>query len=236
MALQDPLPVEAFADLMRIASVKWQLQRFDELSGLGSGDVLAAQLSAPKWTGDVALGPMYHAQAAQVQALVESLDGPMRSFMLYAPQLPYPQSDPAGEVLGSGPSLSLDFLSNVALVRSLTSDATIDGVGSDNKSMRLRGLPPGYVLTVGDFLAFDYGVNPVRRAFHRIMETVTVGTAGHTTMFEVRPHFRPGVAAGLPVVLRKPAAKVFLVPGSFDPGTASGVITSGMSFQVMQRP
>ncbi|WP_024586002.1 hypothetical protein [Aliihoeflea sp. 2WW] len=217
MALPDILPAETFVDRLRIRSVKWHLQRFDELSGLASGDVLAAQMSMPKWTGDVSLGPMYHADAAQVQALVESLDGPMRSFYLYAPQLPYPQHDPDGSNLG-------------------VSMPTLHTIGANNKSLRVTGLPNGYRLTVGDFLAFEYGANPVRRAFHRVVETVQASSGGLTPLFEVRPHLRPGVVTGLAVALRKPAAKVFIMPDTFDPGTAEGLITAGMSFQVMQRP
>lgn len=217
MALPEILPAPLFVDQLKIRSVRWQLQRFDEMSGLASGDVLAAESSAPKWSGDVVLAPMYHADAAQTQALVESLDGPMRSFYLYAPQLPYPQDDPDGSKLGAAAP-------------------TIHTVGANNKSLRITGLPNGYRLTVGDFLAFDYGVNPLRRAFHRVVETAQASSGGLTPLFEVRPHLRPGVVTGLAVALSKPAAKVFIMPDTFDPGTAEGVITSGMSFQVMQRP
>ena len=217
MALTFPLSLNAFADRLRIQSVNWKLERYDELSGLGSGEVLAAQLAPPRMVGDVELVPMYHAAAAQVQALIESLDGAINSFYLYAPQRKYPQYDPTGAVLGAAA-------------------VTIHTVGGNNKSLRLQGLPSGYVLTLGDYLSFDYGSNPVRRAFHRIVETVTTPGTGISPTFEVRPHLRPGVEGGLSVVLVKPSAKVFIVPGSFNPGTASGVITEGMSFQVMQRP
>ncbi len=55
-------------------------------------------------------------------------------------------------------------------------------------------------------------------------------------MPSVTPHLRPGTVADLAVNLKKPAAKVFIVPDSFQPGTAQGIVTTGMSFQVMQRP
>lgn len=214
MALPDILPLNTFADRLKIRSVVWQLQRFDEISGLAGGDILAAQLMQPKWSGTVTLAPMYHAEAAQVQALVESLDGPMRAFYLYAPQMPNPQAYDGHDLSG----------------------VTIGSVGSNNRAMTLAGLPEGFTVTVGDSLAFDYGSNPTRRAFHRILETRTATALGNTSLFEVRPHFRPGVQAGLAVTLIKPAAKVFIMPGSFNPGTAEGVVTSGMSFEVMQRP
>lgn len=216
MALSLPFIPADFADRLKIQSVQWKLQRFDELSGMGTGDVIAAQLAPPRITGDVTIAPMYHDEAAQVQALVEALD-PMQSFYLYAPQKRFPIADPDGSILGSA-------------------TPAISAVGSNNKSLRIKGLPAGYVLSLGDYLAFDYGTNPVRRAFHRILETVTADGTGLSPSFEIRPHLRAGAAADIAVTLVDPAAKVFIVPGSFDPGAARALITDGMSFQVMQRP
>lgn len=215
MALADPLPLNVFADRLPVETVKWRLRRSDELSGLGGGQILASELAPPLWAGEVSLGAVYHDAAAQLQALVETLDGSLRSFYLYAPQLPYPQADPTGALLGAA-------------------TPTIHTLDANNKAMRLTGLPAGYELTHGDFLAFDYGTPP-RRAFHRIVEDATAGGTGITPLFEVRPHLRTGVATGLAVTLMKPAAKVFIMPDSFDPGEARGMVTTGMSFQVMQR-
>lgn len=219
MTLIFPLATSVFADRLRIQSVKWRLERYDELSGLGSGEPLSAQLAPPRWVGDVKLTSMTHAKAAQVQALIESLDGAANEFFLYSPQSPYPQSDPEGLILGS-------------------STVTIHSLGANNKSLRLTGLPAGYTLTLGDMFSFSYGSNPVRQALHRIVETDFASGAGLTSMFEVRPHFRPGVATAIEVALKKPVAKVIIVPGTFDAGeiSAATALTEGMSFQVMQRP
>lgn len=217
MAITFPLSIDALADRLKIQAVSWRLERYDELSGLGSGEILAAQLAPPRIVADVEVAPMYHSAASQVQALIESLDGPINSFYLFAPQRRYPQSDPDGSGLGS-------------------SVPTIHSIGSNNKSLRLKALPDDYVLTAGDYLAFDYGSNPERRAFHRIVETVAANSGGITPYFEVRPHLRPGVEVDTTVILKEPAAKVIIVPGSFSPGKAAGMITEGMSFQVMQRP
>ena len=216
MALNLPLSLNDFADRLKITEVKWKLQRYDELSGLGTGDVLAAELAPPRISGDVTIGPMYHNQAAAIQALIEVLE-PAQSFYLYDPKKKYPIADPDGSIFGS-------------------STPVIFTVGVNNKSMQVSGLPAGYVLSLGDWISFDYGSNPVRRAFHRIVETATANGSGVTPSFEVRPHFRPGVTTGLAVTLIKPAPKVFIMPDSFDPGTARGLFTEGMSFQVMQRP
>lgn len=215
MALADPLPLNSFADKLKVVSVKWRLQEHQEMSGMGSGQILVADLGPALWTAEVALAPMYNEDAAQVQALIESLDGALRNFYLYAPQMPGPQYDPKGTILGA-------------------SEVKIYSREANNKEMQLYGLPAGYKLTIGDFLAFDYG-SPSRRAFHRILTSVTADGSGITPTFEVRPHLRSGVANDLAVTLVKPAAKVFIVPGSFDPGTTVNPVTTGMAFNVMQR-
>lgn len=217
MTLSFPLSLNTFADKLKITTVQWQLKRWDQLSGMGTGDVIAAQLAPPRISGIVTLGALKHDDAAEVQAVIESLDGPMQSFYLYAPQKPFPRFDPDGSKLGAA-------------------TVTTHTVGANNKSLRLQGLPSGYVLSVGDYLAFDYGTNPVRRGFHRIVEAATAPGSSITPLFEVRPHLRPGVTTGLAVTLIKPAAKVFIVPETFDPGTARALITEGMQFEVMQRP
>jgi hypothetical protein len=49
--------------------------------------------------------------------------------------------------------------------------------------------------------------------------------SGTTAEFEVRPHLRRGVTAGLPVMLKKPAAKVKIVPGSLRIETVTTLLS-----------
>lgn len=215
MAYSFPLSLAQFADQLTITEVKWRLQEQQELSGLGSGEILAANLGPSQWTGEVRLAVGYHDDVAEIQALIETLDGSINPFFLYDPRKMYPRDDPGGVKLGA-------------------SVPRIYMVGANNKSLALKGLPNGYVLSRGDFLSFEYGTNPVRRAFHRISETVTAGANGITAEFEVRPHLRPAAVMDLVVTLVKPAAKVIIVPNTFDPGTGRAAVTDGMSFQVIQ--
>lgn len=215
--MADPLSLADFADKLPIQSIEWQLHRWDEFSGLGSGDVLAAQLAPPRWGAKVQLAPMNYARAAEVQALIEALDGALGNFYLYAPQKTHPQDDPTGSKLGSA-------------------SPKINTLPADNQSMTLKDLPAGYKLTVGDFLSYSYGSDPVRRALLRVCSTVTADAGGFTPSFKVRPHIPTGTTVNVNVTLIKPAAKVFIVPGSFSPGTSRGLFTEGMSFEVMQRP
>lgn len=215
MALTFPAPAAYIADLLRVPSRSFRLDPQQEYSGLGSGEVLAAELAPTRWMADIKTVPMDRASARVLQARLEALDGAINSFFLYDPWKCVPAADPGGALLGS-------------------SSVTINTVGVNNKSMSLAGLPAGYVLTEGDHLAFDYGSNPVRRALHRVQETVAANGSGVTPSFEVRPHFRPGVTTSLAVTLIKPAAKMALVPGSLSVQGESG--RTVISFQAMQRP
>jgi hypothetical protein len=99
--------------------------------------------------------------------------------------------------------------------------------------LKLGGLPAGYSLRRGDMLHVDYGSGP-RRALHRIVEDATANGAGITPFFEVRPYLKTGTTTGAVVTLIKPAAKMMLEPGSFDPGTEARVHTAGMSFTAIE--
>lgn len=208
---------ETFADKLPITRVEWQLMRWDEYSGLGTGEVLAAQLAPPRWGASVELAPMYHDKAAAIQALIEALDGPINNFYLYAPQKPFPRYDPRGEILGSAsPVISIP--------------------GANNKSLSFAGMPSGYQLSAGDMFAVDYASNPTRRYLGRLVGDSTASGSGSTGQIEVRPHLPAGIAAALPVMFLKPSARVFILPNTFNPGSAQGLFTTGMSFEVMQRP
>lgn len=215
MALVFPLSLAAFADKLRIASAPFVLQEQQQLSGLGTGDVIAAQLAPSRLTAQVTIAPMSHIKAREIQALIESLNGPQHSFYLYSPANCYPADDPGGVKLGS-------------------STVTIASLGANNKSLALSGLPAGYKITAGDALSFDYGVNPVRRAYHRAAEGAVATGGGATPQFELSHPLRPGVVTGVAVTLKKPAAKMFIEPGSLSIQHAGSLST--ISFKAVQRP
>lgn len=215
MALVFPRPIAEFADKLRLSSVKFWLDGQEEYSGLGSGEFLAADLGPKIWKAEVAIMDLRHADAAEVQALIESMDGSIGTFYLYDPRKQYPRLDPGGVILGAA-------------------NPVIASIGANRKSLTISGLPAGYKLSVGDLFHLDYGSNPVRRAFHRVAEVATATGGGTTNTFEVRPHLKVGAAIGQAIKLIKPAAKMKIIPGSFDPGTGENVFTTGIRFQVQQ--
>lgn len=214
MAYSYPLAKSALNDLLSITEVVWDVQRNDELSGSGDARIWQAELAPPLWTGDVKLAPGQNDELKQIAARVRKLYGAQESFYLCDPISLYPQADPTGSVLGS-------------------STVQVHTVGAAKKSLRLKGLPAAYVLTIGDKLQITYATS--YNFFGEVSETVTADGSGVTPEFEIFPHVPAALAADDAVTLAKPACKVFVLPGSFAPGTARGVITEGAGFKVMER-
>ena len=84
----------------------------------------------------------------------------------------------------------------------------------------MAGLPAWYVLTRGDYLAFDYG-SPSRRALHKVVSlTVQASAGGVTPVFEVTPLIRPGALVGAVVTLVRASCKARIMPGSVSKGAS----------------
>lgn len=216
MAYSYPLALPVLADRLKIASVTWDIQRNDELSGSGDARVWTAELNDPLWTADVELANDKDFNLEQVSAIVRKLYGAQESFFLYHPKRKYPRSDPTGSILGS-------------------STVLVHSIGSNNKSLRLKGLPAGYVLTLTDKSQIVYS-SGTRNFFAEVSEDTTAAGDGITPEFEIFPHVPTGLAVNDPVTLKKPACKMFIIPGSFRPGLIDRRdVASGAGFKVMER-
>lgn len=216
MAMTFPLDLPSLADKLSIASVKWDVMRFDQYSGIGSGHDLQAELAAPKWIADIELSPGYSDGLKQIAAITRKLHGSQNAFMLFDPLSQFPQADPDGSVLAA-------------------STVQVYTVGTDRQSLRLKGLPAGYVLTISDKAQIVYSSDPTRNFFLEISETVTASGAGITPSFEIYPHIPVGIAIDDVVILKKPACKMIMLPGSSNPGTARNIITEGASFRAIEK-
>lgn len=212
MAITYPYAVATLADRLAIESVTWDIARSDEISGTGNGDVWQAELADPKWTADVKLTINEHDGAKQIAALIRKLHGAQESFFLFDPLSPYPQSDPDGSILGA---------------------STVQVHTGGTNTIRLKGLPAGYVLTLGDKLQIVF--SSTQHYFGEFSETITADGSGVTAAVEVFPHLPSGIAADDAVTLVKPACKGFIVPGSHNPGTGQGPLTNGAGFKFMER-
>jgi hypothetical protein len=204
VTLSLPLALADLADLLPVAAVAWNEARQDAVSALGSGEWLTHELGPPLHEAEVRTARMPHARAEQLRARLRALDGGAH-FYLSNPTMLFPQADPGGAILSSA---------NVVI-------ATINAI---RKALTLSGLPAGYVITMGDYMHVDYGT-PSRRALMQAVEGATANGSGVTAEFEVRPHLRPGIIAGLAVTLKKPAAKVKIVPGSVRVETVTTLLS-----------
>lgn len=216
MALPFPLATWNFFDLLKVQQMRMDIPEQVEINQTGGGEILRADLAPMLWRGEVRLGPQTRKEAADPEVLLDLLRPAGRSFYAYDTRRPSPLLDPRGLLLGG----------NTPTIYSL-----IPG----GREMQLAGLPSSYVLSRGDYLAFDYGTNPIRRALHRVVNpTVSAAATGITPAFEVTPPLRAGANAGATVTLIKASCKAVLLPGSVDKGTSLRVITRDMVFQFQQ--
>ncbi len=206
----------SLADLLDIESVTWSIQRHDELSGTGDGRIIAAELASPLWTAEVSLNPAYHNEAKQIAARIRALRGPMTAFMLYDPVSKYPQEDHDGSILGS------------AVV-------TITAIGANRDTLAFSGLPAGYKLTIGDKVQITDASDATKTGLFEFSASGTANGAGAMAALAVFPNLPAWANTGDTVTLKKPAARVIVVPGSHNPGSASGLMTMGQTLQVIQK-
>lgn len=213
MALTFPLDL---GPILRVMQVKFWLQSVQQLSRLGSGDVIAADLAPPCWMAEMTLVNMDHNDAKALQAQFEALEGSKQPFYLHDPRCAYPARDPNGYIIGAA-------------------TPTVASVASNNREMTITGLPGGYVLSAGDMFHVDYGPSNKYRFLGRV---ITGGiAAGGTMTIEFRPPVTiTNMLNGKTVRLVRPSAKMRLLPDAYDAGTTRQVLTSGMSFRASQVP
>lgn len=192
-ALSFPLAQVAFANLLPVQSVDWTPLWQQELSGLGSGEFVTHDLAPQLWQGNVTLKPLLHTANRAMMAKLTALSS-AEAFYLANPLAWWPAADPGGVLYGA-------------------SAPTIKSIATNRKEVAFAGLPPGYVLSSGDFWAADYG-SPSRRALVQLVGSGVADSGGETSEIEVRPHLRPGIEEDASVTFARPAAKVKIVPGS----------------------
>jgi hypothetical protein len=215
LSLTFPLSIATFASKLRIRQVKWGLQDYREFSGMGSGQILEADLAPQLWQGDVTLGEAFHYDSRKIEAMCNAVIRSMGTFYLYDPRTAYPFADRTGAILGA----------SVVKINSLVSA----------KALTLKGLPSGYQITAGDYLSWDYGSAPVRRAFHEFSEDIVANGSGITGAVEVSPFIRTGAAVDQIVTLIKPAVMCKIKPASLSIESTGNILTSQVTFSVIQK-
>ena len=214
MALIFPLSFSYFLEKLKVQSQSFDLPESLLATGTtGTGDILTADIGTRLWTGEVQLAPMPYDEAEGVSAVISVLRQAGRSFFVRNLVKSGPRFDPEGALLSG-------FTPKIEAVVS-------------NRELALKGLPPGYVLSPGDYLGFSYGSGPVRHALHDIVTGGAASSGGKLTV-EVSNFLRPGAAAEAEITLIKPVCKAVLVPGSASRGTAAGQYITGIAFKWRQ--
>ena len=201
-------------DMLPISDVAFGLSWQQEMSQQGGGTPRVADLGEVLWTAEIGCSVLTDAEARDCEAAIDDLSGSIGTFYLHNPRFPYPRLDPGGVMLGA-------------------SAVTIFALGGDNKSLRLAGLPVGYAISRGDYFHFDTG-GP-RRCLHKFTAGGVADGAGRTPMLGVVPHLRTGVETGLSVTLKRPAAEMFILPGTFKPRSVRSTI-GNLFFNALQVP
>lgn len=216
MAYTFPLATAQFFENLPIKSLKFDAPEQVEVNQTGGGELLQADLAPMLWVGEVQLDVMTDLEKADAFAMLDILRPAGRTFYAYDSRRPGPLLDPTGTALG-------------------LSTPTIYSLPAGGREIRLQGLPVGYRLSRGDYIAFDYGSAPVRRALHRIVSLPTAaGGTGLSPIMEVTPMIRAGAVVGAAVMLVKASCKAIVVPNSIDTGITLKTITNGASFRFQQ--
>lgn len=200
MALTDPLQPEDFADLFKVQDVQF-VQNFNQQSSMtGGGERRYADRAPAMLRAKITTIPMLNADAEGIMALINSRSGGLKKVLLHNYRLPYPSTDPNGQIIGN-------------IVPRL---ATI----TDRLHVSFSGFPPNYEIPRGTWfgLLFDG-----RRYIGQFAEPRTANGYGMVATVEITPPLPASVNAGLGVVMKKPPGSFRIVPNSAFPSKEGGL-------------
>lgn len=211
------MPTTDLMSALPISSVTFMPQWRQEFSRQAGGKPRVADIGPEVWTAKISAELMLNDDAEAAAALIDKMRGSLDTFYVWNPRRQYPRRDPDGSILGSN-------------------TVTIYGLDTDTRLIRLAGLPVGYQISVGDFLSWDQGTDPnIHRCLHRFVAAAIADSNGRIALTEVAPHIRVGASIGLTVSLKRPAAEMMIMPGTYD-FPSNGPLTSAISFTAVQVP
>ncbi len=213
MALTFPLSLDDFFAGLQVVTATFYPPDAIVMNMTAGGEVLTANNGTQLWEGEIGLRRRYHADQAQVEAMLSVLRNAGRSFYAYPITRAFPKADPDGMSLGT-------FVPKVL------------SINANNREMTLQGLPAGYVLSPGDCLSINTAA-PIKTAFHQVVVGGAANGIGVLTI-EVTPFIRPMTLAGQFVILRRPVCKAVMIPGTYQPGQSAGIFTGGATFRFRQ--
>lgn len=184
-----------------VVSQSFSLLSRGEFSRMKNGVTISKNWGSAIWMGEWASKDKFHDAAIDFEAMIASLDDGIGEFYAYDTRRPMPKSKPNGDFADTG---------------------YIQAVSGQMREVSFMGLPPGMVLSRGDYFCYHYGVGDAEVALHQLMENAVVSPGGGAPLIEVRPHIRPGYVAGTtPVKFKNPYGKFRLFPQAAQFNTAN---------------
>ncbi len=210
------LPRDIFAG--PISGMSFQLRPTNEVSPLRSGKQISKDLGPALWTGKWTTDALMPDEAGAARSWYDTLLS-TGEFYAYDKMREYPLVYAQGWgslTVGASPFDGTGRLTDVA---------------ANNVEMTIDQLPIGFVLSPGDYLAFDY-LSGASRALHRAAAAATADGTGVMTV-EVRPHIREGWDDNAEVTLYRPSARMIILPGTYSEQIEPPWFTT-VSFEAIQ--
>ena len=147
--------------LLRVDSQAFVLNYGDETAQQRGGQIRVNSMYPDLWSWKPQCSVLTPQRAKEVAAEFGLNGGSRGTYYFYDPSHPYPKNDPQGtQIL-------------------VPANVLINSLNGDNKRMSLKGLPSAYVISKGDYLSFNYGLN---RALHMVTTSVTATTFATATL------------------------------------------------------
>ena len=211
MAIAFPLARSVFADRLKIAAFRWQLLPFVETSGTGLGQVITNEIAPRRWRAEVELARMPHAEAAEIQALIDAL-GPSGTFYLHNPAQLGPRDDPTGAALaGHAVAINATERQQGAAARRAAGGLHACAAATCCTSTTARARPAGRCTASS--------------------RTPPPAAPGSPASSRCGRSSRPAPPPAPSSPWSGPSARMMLEPGSFDPGTEGPVNTTRHGLQ-----
>lgn len=214
MALNYPLALADWFDLLPISEAAFSLSQATASSRTAGGEVIVDRIGVSLWSVQLKMGRLTPQETSSVQALIEAAIGPGRSVMTTPPQNAAPITDPSGtSIATAAPQIS-------AIDRAAS---TID----------ISGMPSTYQLLRGDYFSINFGPGSEQTTLHRIAENKPA-VFGAVSNIQIEPNLPVGVNIGAAIRFVRPILKGVVVPGSYDPGRPARWITEGIALELIQ--
>lgn len=198
MTITFPIALSATL-ISRLATCDFDLDYSQEVAPTRGGVNIARDLAPPLWLASFQSGFLTPVNYKLVDMWLKSLGGSVNPFLAYDLARSFPLNYPNG--FGG---------MNRAGGGAFDGTAPLNAVASDNVTVTLTTLPAAFVMSIGDYLAFQY--NTTSQALHQVVAGGTGDGSGNLSV-EVRPQIQGGWS-GSTVTLAQPCGKFLIQPKS----------------------